>query len=288
MRNDFAAFILTNGRANAVVTDGSLRRSGYTGQIYYLVDDEDSHLDMYRSRFGKSVLVFNKEQYVRESDCGNNFGRRGSILFARNACFDMARQCGLRYFWQLDDDYTCFAWACRSDKKPTTHGGVIRQLDAVLDACIDFLRASGAATVAFAQGGDFAGGAAGDYAVLASEQAFTRKAMNSFICDVSRPVRFRGVFNEDVSTYVEAGRAGELFLTVPRLRITQKATQSQAGGITALYTDCGTYAKSFSTVMYAPSCVRIRTMGNKFRRIHHSIRWNNACPRIISVKYKKA
>jgi hypothetical protein len=287
MRSDFAAFIVTHKRANSVVTDSALRRSGYTGKVFYVVDDEDDQLQQYIDRYSDRVVVFRKSQYVKECDSGNNFGRKSSILFARNACYDVARGLGLKYFWQLDDDYTCFAWACRSDGNPTSHGCVIRGLDDILEACICFLRDSGALTVAFAQGGDFAGGASGKTAQMAAKQMFMRKAMNSFICDVDRPIRFRGVFNEDVSTYTELGRQGHLFFTVPRLRITQKQTQSQQGGITELYVDCGTYVKSFSTVMYAPSCTRIVTIGNKFRRIHHQIRWANVSPKIISEKYRK-
>ena len=40
MKNNFAVFILTNGRANNVITYKVLRKQGYTGKIYLMVDDE--------------------------------------------------------------------------------------------------------------------------------------------------------------------------------------------------------------------------------------------------------
>ena len=41
-KTKFAAFILTHGRADDVLTYDTLRRCGYTGKIYLLVDNEDS------------------------------------------------------------------------------------------------------------------------------------------------------------------------------------------------------------------------------------------------------
>lgn len=41
MRNDFAVFILTHGRADNVVTVPAIKKAGYTGKIYFIIDDED-------------------------------------------------------------------------------------------------------------------------------------------------------------------------------------------------------------------------------------------------------
>lgn len=42
---------------------------------------------------------------------------------------------------------------------------------------------------------------------------------------------------------------------------TQMQTQKNAGGMTETYLESGTYLKSFYSVMYAPSCVKLNTMG---------------------------
>lgn len=42
---DFCVFILTHGRANNVETCKTLKRCGYTGKVYLLVDDEDDQID---------------------------------------------------------------------------------------------------------------------------------------------------------------------------------------------------------------------------------------------------
>ena len=48
MRDDFAAFVLSHGRPDDVVTVASLKRSGYSGRLFVVVDDEDPTLDRYR------------------------------------------------------------------------------------------------------------------------------------------------------------------------------------------------------------------------------------------------
>ena len=58
---DFAAFILTHGRPDRVVTYNALLRAGYTGPIYFIVDNEDKTVDRYRDRYGDRVIIFDKE-----------------------------------------------------------------------------------------------------------------------------------------------------------------------------------------------------------------------------------
>ena len=113
--------------------------------------------------------------------------------------------------------------------------------------------------------------------------------MNSFICDVNRPFKFYGRINEDVNFYTNEGRKGKLILTIFGPMLNQKQTQSNAGGMTDIYMDKGTYFKSFYSVMYSPSCVKIALMGRytESMRIHHRVRWNNATPMILDESTKK-
>lgn len=53
------------------------------------------------------------------------------------------------------------------------------------------------------------------------------------------------------------------------------------------YLSTGTYYKTFYSIMYMPSAVKISIMGNKNKRIHHHISWNNCVPCIIDEEYKK-
>ena len=111
--------------------------------------------------------------------------------------------------------------------------------------------------------------------------------MNFFICSVDRPFNFIGRINEDVNTYVRQGTLGDIFLTIADLRLEQLNTQSNKGGLTEFYLDGGTYIKSFYTVLFSPSCTHINLMGNRHKRLHHRISWNNAIPKILNEHYKK-
>jgi hypothetical protein len=284
MRNsDFATFILTHGRPDRVYTINTLKRSGYTGKIYLIVDDEDKTLEEYRKRYPNQVLVFSKKEIAKTFDEGDNFkGRMGVIIYARNACFEIAKRVGVKYFFQLDDDYTDFRY--KFNDKQQYGDWCIKNLDSVLDHLLDYYKSIPATSIAIAQGGDFMGGKNGS---MAKKIKPKRKAMNTFICSSDRPFKFVGRINEDVNTYTLLGLQGHLFFTIPLLAIQQKMTQSNAGGMTETYLDSGTYLKSFYSILYCPSSVKISEIGAKHRRIHHKVNWKNTVPVIVDEKFRK-
>lgn len=276
----FAAFILTHGRPDRVYTFDSLRKHGYTGRVVILIDDEDATADEYRRRFGDLVRVFDKRAVAARIDEGDNFRDRRAIIYARNACFDVARELGIQYFVQLDDDYVDFRHK-RNERGEYIHKRDIADLDAVFDAMLDFYRATPALSIAMAQGGDFPGGAA-----CTSRYKPSRKAMNSFICSTERPFEFSGRINEDVNTCTSLAARGALFLTIKDVALQQKQTQKNAGGMTELYIDSGTYVKSFYSVIYAPSAVKVGVVVS-CARIHHKVRWGRTAPCILSDRHRK-
>ena len=62
--HDFAVFILSHGRPSKVITATTLKRQGYTGSIFIVVDNEDRHIDDYRKIYGDSVVVFDKKMAI--------------------------------------------------------------------------------------------------------------------------------------------------------------------------------------------------------------------------------
>jgi hypothetical protein len=287
----FATFILTHGRAKTVKTHETLRSTGYTGRIIFLVDNEDDQVPEYRERFGDDVVVFDKTKAAEHTDTCDNQSRRDSIVYARNANFAIAEEMGLTHFWQLDDDYFGFYWSLDNNGDyltTTADARMVKVMDRIVLKCLDFMDNTEAKTIAFAQAGDFIGGGAGTVAKKGKAGEFSRKAMNSFFFRTDRPVVFRGRVNDDVNLYVECGRRGDLFVTIPRLRVQQPPTQTQTGGCTDVYKAFGTYVKSFYSVLVAPSCVRVRMLhGKAHARIHHAVTWNNACPLIVNEKHRK-
>lgn len=278
--DDFAAFILTHGRPRNISTLNSLASSGYTGRVYIVIDNEDATGDEYKALYGDKVIVFDKREIAKTFDQGDNFNERRTIIYARNACFEIAKQIGVKYFIQLDDDYTCFQYRLYNSLGYMK----IHSLDSVLSVLLEYYKLIPAASIAMAQGGDFIGGKQSPHAKHLKP---LRKCMNTFICSTDRPFQFVGRINEDVNTYVWRGSQGRLFFTIPIVSIVQKTTQKNKGGMSDVYLMSGTYLKSFYTVMYAPSCTKIRLIGDKHKRLHHCITWRNAVPVILCESVKK-
>jgi len=279
--NDFCAFILTHGRPNTVKTYSSLRRQGYTGRIILVVDNQDPTQKEYVKKFPDEVYIFDKQRVIDYTDSADNFGPPyKSVIYARNVCFDIARELDIPYFIQLDDDYQDWHW--RKDHKDQWGYNRVRNLDRIFQALLDFYKTTPVLTVALAQGGDYIGG------TQPSTPPYKRKAMNSFVCGLERPFKFTGRINEDVNAYTLLGSRGNIFLTTMRACLLQTTTQKNAGGMTDLYLDQGTYVKSFYTVIHHPSSVSVGVLKDrKNPRLHHNVRWRTTTPMIISDRYKK-
>ena len=283
MRKDFCVFILSYKRANNVYTIKSLADSNYTGDWYIVLGNDDPTIEEYIELYGKDkILIFDKEEQAKKTDVCDNFNKRKVILYARNYCFEAAKQLGYKYFLELDDDYVRFEYRYPEDNKLKTLR--VEEFDDIVDIMIDFLDTSNAYTVAFAQGGDLIGGCQNSFI---TKQRIKRKAMNSFFCTIDRPFKFIGSVNEDVNTYCHLGSQGKLFMTICNISLVQKATQKNKGGMTEEYQDDGTYMKSFYSVITNPSFVKISAMGDKHFRIHHKVNWEKGVPKVISSKYKK-
>ena len=283
MRNDFAILILTHGRPDNIKTLSSLKRAGYTGKYYIVIDNEDEKANEYYNLYGDKVIMFDKQAISDNPnyDKFDNNNNKKVIYFARNAAMEIAKDLGLKYYMQFDDDYKEFWY--RYEKNGALKSLQIRNIDDIINLLIDFLNNTKALTVCFSQGGDHLGGVNGGI----WKTKLKRKAMNSFLVDVDRSFKFYGRINEDVNTYTMLGNRGELFFTIADIQLNQAQTQTNAGGMTDIYLDSGTYVKSFYSVICSPQAVKISMMGDTQMRIHHKVYWNYCVPKIINEKYKK-
>ena len=286
--DEFCVFVLSHGLPDEVLTVKSLLRHGYTGAYYIVLDDEDTSIDEYKAKFGADkVVIFSKDEVAEYTDeFGKRLGHRGTPLYARNACFDLAKKLGYTYFMELDDDD--YEFDLRYDEDGVLRNLAPTNLDLIFQAFLDYYKSCPQMkSLCMAQGGDFLGGVGG--AGSQFHKRFLRKAMNSWICSVDRPFKFRGKFNDDVNTYCMLGSQGDLFCTVVDVSLDQLDTQCRKSdnGLSGAYIGNGTYLKSFYTVMCCPSFTKIGIMGNNHARVHHNVDWKHAVPKIISSRYKK-
>lgn len=282
---DFVVFIISHGRPDNVKTYATLRRDGYSGPLYIVIDDLDNKRKEYEENFRDRVIVFDKKAAASTTDQGDNFNNLRTTTHARNACFDIAEKLGFTYFLVLDDDYGSFLY--RFNGSFAYEPKMVKNLDRVLFDTLEFYKSVPLLeSIAFAQGGDFIGGENSD---LANRITLKRKCMNSFFCSTERRFKFVSRLNEDVNTYISRGMVGKLFFTANQVALNQEQTQTSSGGMTEAYLASGTYVKSFYTVIYQPSSVVVRPMGDRGNyRLHHNVSWRNTVPMILRENLKKA
>lgn len=286
MLDNFAIFILTHGRADRVDTYETLRKAGYTGRIYLIIDNEDDQAQEYRDRYGAEwVIEFDKEHYRKTTDTVDSSGDTKGVVFARNASFDIAKELGLTWFAEFDDDYDSMGFRYEIDEEGQfgLKQTPVEDADTIFKAMIEFLEETDSDTIAMAQGGDFIGGTKSNV----WKHGLTRKAMNTFIFRADCDIRFMGRINEDVNMYVTYGNKGHLIWTIADVMVNQKPTQKNEQGLTEIYLELGTYVKSFFSVICAPQAVTVNSMGETARRLHHRVSWNHVTPRIINERYRK-
>ena len=283
MKYDFAIFIMVYGRPEKNKTFRMLKKNNFKGEVFLVADNTDEKLDGYIEKFGDKVLVFDKKKVAKTMDSGDNTMDLRSTLFSANTIFDLAEQKGYEYFFIFCDDYSDFNF--KFNHKLQYKSRVVRNLDAMFHILLKYYKKINVKTIAFAQGGDFIGGT--EAHIINKGCGMKRKAMNTFLCSTKRRFQFVGRLNEDCTTYVLLGSRGDLFYTIPNISVTQAPTLVTEGGLSDVYLDYGTYIKSFMSVMYNPSSIKVKMMGTKNKRIHHKINWINAVPMLLNQKHKK-
>lgn len=285
LRNNFIVIIISHGRPNKNYTYRTLRRRGYTGEIKILIDDTDKKSAEYEANFPGEIIIFNKSEIAKTTDQGDNFNNLRTTSHARNACFDVAKKLEKEYFLVLDDDYTGFQY--KFNEKFDYCSDYCGNLDTVFENILDFYsNTKSIKSICFAQGGDFIGGK--NNLNFGSAPKLRRKCMNSWFCSTKREFKFISRLNEDVNTYLSHGARGDLFFTSNFISLSQIQTQQNSGGMTEAYLESGTYVKTFYSVMYQPSCVKVYYIVDRANpRIHHSVKWRYSVPLILRQDIKK-
>lgn len=291
IRDNFAVFILAHGRPEKLYTVNTLKKSGYTGKWYIILDDEDKTIPKYQEMFGADhCMIFSKAEALKTFDIMDNFGGKAAIVFARNVCNDIARKLNLRYFAEFEDDYHQFTY--RVPEGESLKACSVQNFDEVCEIMLNFVDEMSAVqpnfrTIAWAQAGEMMGGTNG----YVWKTQVKRKAMNTFFFkvpdDPAKDIHFNGYQNDDAVTYVQDGKRGGLWFQIPNINLVQSLTQQTAGGNAYKTSSGGTYRKSFYSVMVDPSSTKVGVIGESHPRIHHNINWKYAVPKIISDRYKK-
>lgn len=281
-QRDYAVFILSHGRAKDIKTVKTLKKFGYTGEWFVVIDDLDKQKYMYKTKFDKDrLIIFDKKKVAEQTDTGDCSDELNVGVFARNFIIDETHRRGYKYHVQLDDDFTGFTFRYVKGKKIASKR--CNNLDVLFDSVIEYLKNTQMQVLSFALSSDYLGG-------VNNKKYFKGlfpKTMGTFFIKTEGCPKFCMRMNDDVTTGALYNHKGVLYRTISMIQTETPQTQSMAGGMTEVYRNSGTYRKAFYSVMCLPSSAKIMAMGITDFRIHHRIEWETCVPKIISERYKK-
>lgn len=282
MLDKFAIFILTHGRPNSQLTLDLLRRLGYSGDYYLVVDSQDKTLQEYINNFGATnILVFDKNAMVRRTDTGTSSPVFGCGVYARNAIEYMAKKMGYTMFAQADDDILNFRIRYPIDGRVCSFS-LDGRFDEVLSEYIKFASNENIAYIGFGNAPAYMGG----------EAAYDLQSVNFpyafMIRNGNVKVDWKMNFSDDYATPVSLGVVGKLCLQVPFVQIDEspvaKVTGNVTGGMVNSYKNQSEVKRAFYMKMIQPDSLTITQTETGIQLARHGRKLR---PKILSGRCKK-
>lgn len=289
MLDNFAVFIITYKRPDKQITYDTLRRCGYSGKIYLVVDDTDPTIQQYIDNYGAdNIFVFDKNYYINSDRFDNsiNDGIYASAVYARRAVEDIVQSMKLPYFAVADDDIVDFVIRYPIDKGLKRYK--ITDFDVILRGYIEILDC-GVACVGFGRPNSYFGGAVAFSAVNLCKRVITT---TFFIRNSDVPVNWLSWTMEDDITVLRGSTVGELWLSIPYIQqVNSDITNLQgSGGNVELYQKYSWYYICFTELKYIPSRIQIKCddLCNMNSKSMVLLRHTDKCyPKIMSSYYRK-
>lgn len=279
---NFAVFILSHKRAERVETYDALRKSGYTGDIIVVIDDEDEQRDIYRKRFGKELVIFNKQRYIDSSDAIYPKEKRGSALYARNFIESVAKASAYDGFVMIDDDITSFRyrWVDDDSVKSLCVGQL---LDKVFEYYINYMKDAKIATTSFPFSMFFVSGVSG----LDTKISESRHTYEIHIRNTDFPVEWKSVINQDTITELLTMQRGYIWWSIPFVVIDGLPMNRLSGGLKSVYDSISDFDKAFLAVITNPSGCKIAHSNGTRSSMYIKENKHTTYPMIVSGRYKK-
>ena len=246
--NECAIFILSNGRPDKVKTYDYLKAS-FSGDVYILCDDQDETLPAYKDKFGSKVIVFDKDEWIKKSDPMDNFNSKKSVLYARNAVFEIADAMGYRYFAMADDDIKDLQFRYEQDGKLLAKP--VSNLDKVIGCIVQLMNTTAISYFSFGTDKNFIGGV--------QNRNFQKKVIdkvyNFIICKSGQQHSYKGIMNEDEIHNVISLSTGVLLKSLTAIQIIMEPVgKGETGGNSETYKENGyySYTRNFYPIIACP------------------------------------
>lgn len=252
----------------------ALKKAGYTGEWFIVADDLDS--TDYERIYPNHVIRFQKLEYAKNVDTADNFGKLTTPVYARNACFDIAKNRGYDCFGLLDDDLNGFIYRYTEGK--SLKSKKVKRLTEIFEAYCKYVLDAGFACGGFVSAGRLIGGALNPTV----RSCFYYNPTNAYVINTHiEQFPFIGTFWEDsIYCYLNnmTGRIAAAFMPIT-IQMVSPGSMAD-GGNKELYESGSAYIAESYGNMVIPSFFR----------------WNDGCighkfsqdvPRIISDKWRK-
>jgi len=277
----YAVFILSHNRADRVETYDTLKNLGYSGEVYIVVDDEDPMLSTYIKRFGEIVVVFNKSEWIKDTDTVTNIKLKSSPVYARNAIEHMAKSALYDAYIVMDDDIKNLRYKYINDYKVKSHH-VTCNLDSIFFEYINYLLSAEIATLSFAHVMTYAGG-------VHNESDIARLAEHRYTCQIhirnlKFPVDWISLANNDSISANNTAKIGYLWWSLPFIIYDSPKMNTLPGGMKKVYDAVSGFSRSFMSTVVSPTVCKVGVSNGRFN-IHRNLKC--AYPMIISGRYKK-
>lgn len=277
-----AIFITSHNRADKVMTYNTLKKGGYTGRVFIVIDDEDEQLDLYVKNYGSAIIVYNKEKAMSECDTVINTGLKKSVTFARIAVEKIAQKSNLDAFAILDDDILNLRYRIIEDGKVKSMS-VRSGLDKVFEYYYSFMLQNDIAVTSFCSPMFYVAGTHN----LATRLTKSREAYQIFLRNPKFKLNWVGVMRQDMLTNSLTEQIGYVWLTLPYISydaIPMNEFRSNIGGMHETYQNMPEYVRAMLGVIVHPSSLYVRC-----NETCTKIGWirDNGLPCIISSRFKK-
>ena len=277
MKNNYTVFIISHKRPE-VETLKTINGAGYTGEYFIVVDDKDSTIEKYKSRYGDHVLVFSKEEMLKETDTIDNYEILNAAVYAMNYCIKYSKEKGYKYIAIFDDDTKKISMRYESEGKLKSYD--IRDFDKVLELYINFLEKSNFLCVSFLPSARLIGGLKSD---IWQKREYSNVA-NIFIIRTDSPY-FQGSLYQDLTYSVLNNYRGKLVKALlPVIYYQEPPENNLNGGLAETYTKYSKYTSIFHTVIACPSAVSIKASNDDIQIFAHKDAY---VPKILSETWKK-
>lgn len=267
-------FIISHKRPQCV-TWHTLKKVGYQGPCYIIVDDMDG--TDYESVYGDNVIRFRKQDYIDKIDTCDNFREVTTPVYARNACFDIARSKGYDCFGMLDDDIKSIGYRYIRYKRLKSRK--IVNFTEIFKAYCEYIINSNLACCGFVTGGRLIGGVKNPLSL----KCFYFNPTNAYIINMHiKQYPFIGTLWEDsIYCYCNNMTGKIVAAAMPIVVGMEKPGSMKAGGNKELYERNLSYVAECYGNMVIPSFVRWEKGFSKHI-------FSQDVPKILNEKWRKS